>query len=43
MRLDKFSIPYIKESRSQNRYTITYSNQYKDEYDIHEFREQQDF
>ena len=40
MRLDKF-IHYIKQSRSQKRHTIIHSNQYKDECNIHEFREQQ--
>ena len=40
---DKLSIHHIKQSRSQRKYTIIYSDQYNDEYDTHEFREKQDF
>ena len=34
-RLDKLSSHCMKQSKSQKKHTITYSSQYKDEYDIH--------
>ena len=41
MRLDKVSTHRIKEGKFQRKYTIINWNQCKDEYNIHEFREQQ--
>ena len=42
MRSDNLSIHCIKQNKFQRKYTIIRSNQYKGEYNIHEFREQQD-
>ena len=38
-RLDNLSIHCIGENKFQRKYTIIHWNQYKDEYEIHEFRE----
>ena len=40
--LDKFSIHCIRQNKLQRKYTIINSNQCKDEYNIHQFRGQQD-
>ena len=42
MNLNKFSIHWVGQNKFQRKYVIIYSNQYKDQYDIHEFRKQQD-
>ena len=42
MRSDKLFTHCIEKNKFQRKYTIIRSNQYKDEYNIHEFREQQD-
>ena len=42
MRLNKASIHCIKQNKPKRKYTITYSNHYKHECNIHEFRVQQD-
>ena len=42
MRSDKLFTHCIEKNKFQRKHTIIRSNQYKDEYNIHEFREQQD-
>ena len=43
MKLNKLFINCIKHNQFQKNYVITYWNQYKSQYDIHEFTEQFDF
>ena len=42
-RLDKLPIHSMKPTKFQRKYKLTYSNQYKDMYNIYKLREQVDF
>ena len=43
MRLNRLSIHCIKDNKFQRNYTIIYWNQYRNNYDIHKFRQQRRF